>query len=177
MKTIPAFFYFLVSFLILCPGCGPSAKQLAEQQARQKFRAGVADLKVCTQHTTQVELKEKWDALESCYEANTADLDIKKSQFLKLKLTFTACDTCWDRAAQYERANLSPGLARLQPETRESDRLALAIINPAVTNKFSMPRAQRDRDPDFSATHNVCLALAEIADQCDMILNPPRTDH
>jgi hypothetical protein len=83
-------------------GCGPSAKQLADQQAQQRFRESVAAVKVCTQGSTYVEFRQKRLALETSYTANQSALADKTNAIDQLVLVMQATDGLWDLKNQIQ---------------------------------------------------------------------------
>jgi len=102
------FFIFCLLSIFIC-GCGPSAKQLADQQARQadqqarqRFRDSVAAMKVCTQGSTYSEFRQKRLALETYYTANQSALADNKNAIDQLVLVMQATDGLWDLKNQIQ---------------------------------------------------------------------------
>jgi hypothetical protein len=87
--------------IVLC-GCGPSAKQLADQQARQRFRESVAAMKVCTQGSTYSEFRQKRLALETSYTANQSAIADQTNAIDHLVLVMQATDGLWDLKNQIQ---------------------------------------------------------------------------
>ena len=81
---------------LLFQGCGPSAKQLAEQKAIREFREAIAAVKVCTQDTTYQEFREKRLALETRYTANQSYLSKQSNEIDQLIQTMEATDLLWN---------------------------------------------------------------------------------
>jgi len=169
--------------MTLC-GCGPSAKQLADQQAqqadqqaRQQFRQAVAAMKVCTQDTTYQEFREKRETLETCYTANQSALD--KISFTELARVMDATDALWrqhNKLSAYPDLNDSdvplPG-GNIKSEWITPVWEAMLILNPAVASKSDFTVEQRKHDPDFYAMNEVRRGLTMISRLCDELL----TDH
>ncbi|MGD0206223.1 MAG: hypothetical protein ABSC89_01225 [Verrucomicrobiota bacterium] len=167
---------FVCLFAILC-GCGPSAKQLAEQEAiqksRQNFREAVAAVKVCTDGSTYEEFREKRLALETSYTANEPALADKSKDFKQLLQLMKATDALWDYQIKFPEIELSAGKGSgwvahgwaLDPWE------AMLIIKPQVAEKADYKGEQLRNDPDFYAKNYVRRGLTLISKQCDAILS------
>jgi hypothetical protein len=148
-------------------GCGPSAEQLADQQARQEFREAVAAMKVCTQDTTYQEFREKREALETCYTANQSALD--KTNFTELAQVMDATDALWrehNQLSAYPELNDSDVPLPTKGELWD----AMLIVNPAVASKSDFTEQQRKYDPDFYAMNEVRRGLKSSSRLCDELL-------
>lgn len=180
MKTM-----FVCLFTIALCGCGPSAKQLAEQQkaeqvkqqaeqarqkadrqqARQKFREAVAAMKICTQGATYNEFREKRLALETCYVANQAALADESKEIEHLMVVMKSTDVLWEFQIQWPHSTLSH-------HSEEWD--AMLIINPAVAEKADPVIDENyngpENYPDFYAENYVRLGLTRISKECDELL-------
>lgn len=175
--------------MTLC-GCGPSAKQLAEQQAkqqaeqqqaeqarqeadkqqaRQKFREAVAAMKICTQGATYNEFREKRLALETCYVANQAALADESKEIEHLMVVMKSTDVLWEFQIQWPHSTLSHHMGE------EWD--AMLIINPAVADKADPTIDENyngpENYPDFYAENYVRLGLTRISKECDELLLRP----
>jgi hypothetical protein len=110
MKLRSTIILAAIPIALLLQGCGPSAKQLAEQQAQQKaigeFHEAVAAVKVCTQDATYNEFREKRLALETCYTANQSVLTIF-TEFNKLERLMDATDTLWREAGNMDKVTIT----------------------------------------------------------------------
>lgn len=152
--------------LMLC-GCGPSARQLADQQARQQLRQAVAAVKVCTTGSTYAEFREKRLALEACVAANQSVITNAEA-FQHLSAVMAATDELWVEHNSLASHTLSD--ADMPIATHGHLWQALLVVNPAVAAKKNCSDYQRQIDPDFHATHGVKLGLTLIADQCEDLL-------
>jgi hypothetical protein len=167
---------FICLFAAILCGCGPSAKQLAEQQqqlaeqeAHGKFRDAVAAMKVCTQDTTYDEFREKRLALETCYAANQSMLTNDATEFNHLAEVMKATDILWNYQIQIPDMTLSA-----KGEIKDGYFLywdAMLAITPEVAAKANFTSEQCNHDPDFYAKNYVRRGLAQIAKQCDAILS------
>jgi hypothetical protein len=176
--SIPQTMFVCLFAATLC-GCGPSAKQLAEQQqqlaeqeAHGKFRDAIAAMKVCTDDATYDEFREKRLALESCYAANESMLTNDATEFNHLAEVMKATDILWNYQIQLGHI---PGMA-LAAKGQIQDGYflywnAMLVITPEVAAKANFTSEQSDHDPDFYAENYVHRGLALIAKQCDAILS------
>jgi hypothetical protein len=174
--------------MTLC-GCGPSAKQLAEQQAkqqaakklaeeqqaekvrqnaetqqaRQKFREAVAAMEVCVANTSYIEFREKKQALETCYIANQSSLMNEADAFHQLVKVMEATDLIWEFQIQWPHVSLGR-----HPVEQWN---AMLIINPAVA-ETTEPRFDENYEPlpDFDPEYYVRRGLTLISKQCDQLL-------
>ena len=160
---------------ILC-GCGPSAKQLAEQQrqlaeqeAHGKFRDVVAAMKVCVAGATYNEFREKRLALETCYTANQSLLTNDATEFNHLDEVMQATETLWN----YQTINPYGTLVtkRLEQDGYFAYWDAMLVITPDVIAKSGFTYEQCQADLDFSIKNEVQRGLTQIAKQCDAILS------
>jgi hypothetical protein len=154
------FLPLLLAVGMLC-GCGPSARQVAEQQAKDEFRKAVAAMKVCTQGATYKEFREKRLALETCYTANQSALVKESGTIDDLVKDMKATEVLWEWQIRYPLMELSP---------RGEQWRAMKTITPAVAGKADFTDEQRRKDPDFYANNYVRRGLTMVADQCDLLL-------
>jgi hypothetical protein len=80
--------------VLVLAGCGPSAKQLADQQARADFRKTVAALELCAKGSTYQDFHEKRMALETCYTANQSMWNANP-HYQRLAAIMDATDLLW----------------------------------------------------------------------------------
>ena len=147
---------------ILC-GCGPSAKQLAEQQARQNFREAVAAVKVCTDGSTYKEFRERKLALETCFTANQSVLSGESKEIEHLVKLMEATDILWDlrNQIQIQFTHFVPD------ESKKSEwAQAMAIIKEGTT--WEQMKVEHD-----SPNNYVRRGLTLISKQCDELLLRP----
>ena len=81
--------------LILC-GCGPSPKELADQQSRKELKQAVAAVKTCTHGATYSEFRAKRLELETCYTVNQSALTNQAVAIYNLLDVARVTDTIWD---------------------------------------------------------------------------------
>jgi hypothetical protein len=168
--------------IVLC-GCGPSAKQLADQQARQskqladqqarqRFREAVAGMKVCTQGSTYQEFREKRFALETSYTANQPALTDESSQIAQLERVMIATEALWKYQIHFPELELnsSKGSGWVADGWPEDPWEAMLVINPGVAAKKGYRREQCLKDPDFYAKNYVRRGLTQVANLCDELL-------
>ncbi len=167
---------------MILSGCGPSAQQLAEQQAEQKARAefheAVAAVKVCTESTTYTEFREKRLALETCYTANQAMLTNDVTEFDRLSELMKATDILWAFKIRFPSEALLEWAAApdgiWKPQLGDADFVdcwdAMVVITPEVEAKADFTSEQREHDSDFYANNYVRRGLTQIGEQCDAIL-------
>lgn len=153
-------------------GCGPSAKQLADQQARQRFREAVAAMKVCTQGSTYSEFREKRLALETSYTANQSALADEASQIDQLEKVMIATDALWEWQIKFSLHELpsGPGSGWVADGWAEDPWEAMLTISPSVAAKAGFTSEQRRKDPDFYAKNYVHRGLTMISEQCGELL-------
>jgi hypothetical protein len=165
----------LCLFIMMVCGCGPSgpsAKQIADEKARQSFRETVAAMKVCTQGATYKEFREKRLALETSYTANRSAITNQSSQIDQLLQAMKATETLWKWEVKFPLMGLPS--RTVSGWTEEGWPLApwdaMLVINPAVAAKAGATPQQADKDPDFYAKNYVRRGLALISKQCDDLL-------
>ncbi|MDE2105436.1 MAG: hypothetical protein KGL39_49875 [Patescibacteria group bacterium] len=155
MKFPPSTIFYLLSCALLLTGCGPSAKQLADQQARTDFRNAIAAMKVCTEGSTYAEFREKRMALETCYAANQSILQVDTSELFK---AVDATDKIWNFSIKFPNLTVDYDSSSAAPE----------LINMAInaTKKgFQVPT------PTSTTLSYVQLGLTLISIQCDDLLS------
>jgi hypothetical protein len=149
--------------MTLC-GCGPSAKQIAEQQSRERFRESVGAVKVCTTGSTYSEFREKRQALEACYAANQSALQ-GAAKIHELCETMDATDVIWAFTAvrRLDLAHVDVGSVEWN---------AMVFLNPNIVAKKDYSFDEREDDParDFNANTYVHLGLSNISILCDDLL-------
>jgi hypothetical protein len=163
---------FVCIFAATLCGCGPSAKQLAEQEAHGKFRDAIAAMKVCTDDATYDEFREKRLALESCYAANESLLTNDATEFNHLANVMKATDILWNY--QIQTGRISDLSLAAKGQIKDGYFLywnAMLVITPEVAAKANFTSEQSDNDPDFYAKNYVRRGLTQIAKQCDAILS------
>lgn len=174
------FFSIIVAALFVgLLGCGKSeATKAAEQQAaeryaaRQKFKAAVASLKVCTGGSTYNEFRQAEMNLRTSFEVNKSYLDDILEAFNRLDAVISASEYCW------KRGSYSMGLS--EGGLNKPDFTRMQIINPNIINNSKIVQIQKDPqksftiyqiqdDPDFQTQHNVRLGLAKISELCEQM--------
>ena len=160
-------------FALLLFGCSPSAKQIADQKARQSFREAIAAMKVCTQGATYQEFRQKRSALETSCIANRSALAGESRQIDQLEQVMKATDTLWEWQIKFPHLELLPsgkGSGWIEAGWAEDPWEAMLVINPAVAVKAGFTEEQCRKDPDFYAKNYVRRGLTLIASQCDNLL-------
>ena len=135
--------------MALC-GCGPSAKQLADQQARQRFREAVAAMKVCTQGSTYAEFRGKRLALETSYTANQSALADESSQIEELEKVMIATDALWEWQVKFPLEELVSGKrdsSFVNQGWAQDPWEAMLTISPSVAAKAGFTSEQRAKTP------------------------------
>jgi len=157
--------------LVLC-GCGPGAKEIADQKSRQSFREAVAAMKVCTEGTTYQEFRQKRSALETSYTANRSALAGKSVQIDELEQVMKATDTLWKFQIEFPHLKLPSGKGSgwIEADWAQDPWDAMLVINPAVAAKAGFTEEQCREDNDFSANNYVRRGLTLISSKCDDLL-------
>jgi len=156
--------FIVCLFAISLCGCGPSAKQLAEQQAHQTFREAVAALKVCTSGSTYAEFRDKWMALETCYTANQNLLKEDETQMQSLIALARAVDNIWNINNQINADPAAFVSSRHHGDWTDSLNVVENFASPSQVT--FLKTASRDKFPeDYIQT-----GLTLISNQCDELL-------
>ncbi|MGB8369477.1 MAG: hypothetical protein ACLPYZ_03370 [Limisphaerales bacterium] len=158
--TLSKFFICILSVMIC--GCGPSAKQIAEQQARQRFRESVGAVKVCTTGSTYTEFREKRLALETSYAANQSALANETNKIDELVQVMRATDSLWSLSVQMQAEFLD----FVFPESRRSE---MAEAMKTIKDGSGYTWAELKSQGDFPRNY-VRLGLSQISSQCDDLL-------
>ena len=151
--------------MMLC-GCGPSAKELAEQQARQRsfqeFKQAVAAVKVCTQGATYREFREKELALATSYAANQSALADKTNAISQLVLVMQATDCMWDLKNQIQAQ-----FPYFHPDESRKYEMAMAIKTIAKGSGLTYDQIKAEGGyPNNYIQHGLTL----ISSECDDLL-------
>lgn len=154
-------FIFCFLSMFVC-GCGPNAKQLADQQARQRFRESVAAVKVCTQGATYQEFREKWLALETCYTINQTALTNESAAINQLLTIGNATDTLWNEQVQLQNPGFVP--------KHESRGKPSAGTKAMRTIEDCSGETVKQLESDGGFDNYVRHGLALISSQCDDLL-------
>ena len=157
----------LVATTILC-GCGPSAKQLAEQEAiqksRQNFREAVAAVKVCTQGSTYQEFHEKKFTLETTYTANQSILAGESKEIEHLISIMEATDILWTLGNQ-----IKIQFTHFHPDESKKPEWAHAMLIIKNGENDGTTWEQMKAEHDFPDNY-VRRGLTLISKQCDELL-------